>query len=346
MVEIYLNSSAWINWEKHDSRRIFRRWAVSESVRQILDRFYPDAYVGRHGKVYTDTSDFMRITGGDVIVLDGQHYLVLRDEMERSYGIEDPKYWVKRCRHLESGERRILKLVFHEEFSLQMGEIAVPCYRSPRKEARILDLVRGDFRFMQGVSAADDAGNNVRILDVVKGRRLDNWIHELEVDHKTYFFEYLPGILKKFIVSCQGIAYLHAHGEKHGDIRRDHLWVAYDRDDYVWIDFDYTFNFHENPFGLDIFGIGGLLLYIVGKGFYSQEDIVRPGDNGRDAPSIVPGDFLLVFKNRLANLKKIFPYIPDELNQVLMHFSSSTRVYYETMDEFLGDLRPCLEQMG
>jgi hypothetical protein len=58
----------------------------------------------------------MRITGGDVIILAGEHYLVLRDEMERSFGVEDPKYWVKRCRHLESGERRILKLVFYETF--------------------------------------------------------------------------------------------------------------------------------------------------------------------------------------------------------------------------------------
>ncbi|MFO7912326.1 MAG: serine/threonine protein kinase, partial [Desulfotignum sp.] len=126
---------------------------MSESVRQILDRFQPDAYRGRLGKVYTDTSDFMRITGGDVIVLDRQHYLVFRDEVERSYGIEDPKYWVKRCRHLESGERRLLKLVFHEKFTLQMGELKILCYRSPRKEARILDLVRGDSRFMQGFSA-------------------------------------------------------------------------------------------------------------------------------------------------------------------------------------------------
>ena len=41
---------------------------MSESVKQILNRFQSDAYMGRQGRVYTDTSDFMRITGGDVIV--------------------------------------------------------------------------------------------------------------------------------------------------------------------------------------------------------------------------------------------------------------------------------------
>ncbi|MBG0779683.1 MAG: serine/threonine protein kinase [Desulfotignum balticum] len=318
---------------------------MSETVKQILDRLYPDGYMGRLGKVYTDTSDFMRITGGDVIVLAGEHYLVLRDEVERSFGVEDPKYWVKRCRHLESGERRILKLVFYETFSLSMGEMKIPCYRSPRKEARILDLVRNDPRFMQGFPAADEAGNNVRVLYVVQGKRLDNWIDDLDVDHLTYFQTHLPGILEKFIVSCQAINDLHRMGEKHVDIRRDHLWVAYESGNYVWIDFDYTFSFHENPFGLDIFGLGGLLLYIVGKGFYSHEEARQLIDRNRKIPAIEPEDFLLVFKNRLANLQKIFPYIPDALNQMLLHFSSGSRVYYETMDEFLQDLTTCLKQV-
>jgi signal peptidase I len=318
---------------------------MSETVKQILNRFQSDAYMGRQGKVYTDTSDFMRITGGDVIVFKDGHYLVLRDEVERSYGIEDPKYWVKRCRHLESGERRLLKLVFYEKFFLQMGDIKITCYRSPRKEARILDLVRGDLRFMQGFSAEDEKGNTIRVLDVVKGKRLDNWIYELDVDHRTYFFEYLPQILEKFIGACEAIAYLHANGEKHGDIRRDHLWRETSSGDYVWIDFDYTFDFHENPFGLDVFGLGGLLLYIVGKGFYSQNDIITLFGDKKKAPDIEQGDFLLVFKNRLANLHKIFPYIPEDLNWVLMHFSAGASVYYETVGEFLSELAPCLKNM-
>jgi hypothetical protein len=318
---------------------------MPETAKQILDRFYPKGYPGRRGIVYTDTSDFMRITGGDVIALAGEHYLVLRDEMERSFGVEDPKYWVKRCRHLESGERRILKLVFYEKFSLQMGDMAIPCFRSPRKEARILEKVWNDPRFMQGFSAEDTAGNNIRVLYVVQGKRLDQWIEDLEMDHRTYFETQLHAILEKFIISCQAINDLHRMGEKHGDIRRDHLWVTYDTGDYVWIDFDYTFNFHENPFGLDIFGLGGLLLYIVGKGFYSHEDLGALTGRLQKAPSVGPDDFLLVFKNRLANLQKIFPYIPDTLNQVLMHFSSGARVYYETLDELIADLVSCLKQV-
>ena len=31
-------------------------------------------------------------------------------------------------------------------------------------------------------------------------------------------------------------------------------------------------------------------------------------------------DVNIVFHNRVANLKKVYPYIPDSLNRVLMHF--------------------------
>jgi hypothetical protein len=45
-----------------------------------------------------------------------------------------------------------------------------------------------------------------------------------------------------------------------------------------------------------------------------------------------------VFHNRVANLKKIYPYIPESLNRVLMHFSAGAQVYYEKTEELLEDL--------
>ena len=87
-------------------------------VKELIDQLQPETYIGRYGKIYTDTSDFMRISYGDIIKIGGRHYLVLRDEVERSFGLEDPKYWVKRCKLLETGERKILKLVFYEKFWL------------------------------------------------------------------------------------------------------------------------------------------------------------------------------------------------------------------------------------
>jgi hypothetical protein len=54
-------------------------------------------------------------------------------------------------------------------------------------------------------------------------------------------------------------------------------------------------------------------------------------------------DYLLLFRNRMANLGKLFPYIPKELNWMLLHFSCGTNVFYDTTDEFLKDLRACLQ---
>lgn len=312
---------------------------------EIIRQFDPDFPRKRAGQLVRDTTEFMDIQYGDVIELSGRHYLVLRDERERSFGVEDPKYWVKRCRDLETSERKILKLVFYERFPVSLGNMEIECFRSPRKEARILDLVRGDARFMQGRACEDSVGNNIRILDIVQGNLLSLAIDRLDADHKTYFFELLPDILDRFAEACRAIEFLHRHGENHGDIRRDHLWLERDTGNYVWIDFDYTYEFHENPFGLDIFGLGNLLLFLCGKKFCTSFNISRPDFDGHVDSSPEAADFSLLFKHRLANLRKVYPYIPQSLNNVLMHFSSATEVFYTSVGELLDELLPCIDDI-
>lgn len=314
---------------------------MSKEVRELVKRYRPNLSIGEYGDIFTDTTEFMKIESGDVIKLEGLHYLVIRDEAERSFGIEDPKYWVKRCIILETGDRKILKLVFHEKFLLKLGSLKIDCYRSPEKETRILDLIHGDLRFMQGVTKRDEKGNPVRVLDIVRGKRLDVAVSNINIDYATYFSEHFPGILLKFIEACKAIKLLHAHGETHGDIRRDHLWIEHGTGKYIWIDFDYTHDFKESPFGLDLFGLGSLLIFLSGKGLYTIPALAELGISKEKADSIEPGDFSLLYKNRIVNLKKLFSWIPDELNNILMHFSSSSEVFYETVDELLEDLEVC-----
>ena len=315
---------------------------MSRIVKNLVQKMHPHTSLGRFGNLYTDTTEFMNIDHGDVILVGGLHYLVLRNEKESSFGVEDPKYWVKRCRELETGERRILKLVFYEKFPINLGDIDVVAYRSPRKEARILDLVRGDDRFMQGFSVDDSAGNNVRILSVVRGKRLADMVDELDVDHRAYFFDYLPEILEKFLVACEGIRLLHVHGENHGDIRRDHLFVEYSTGNYVWIDFDYTYDFHENPFGLDLFGLGNMLLFLVGKRFYTPHNLSQ-FLHKEHQEVFEYNDFSMLFKSRLVNLGKVYSYLPEELLVVLMHFSLGAHIFYTYIDDFLTDLNRCIK---
>jgi hypothetical protein len=47
----------------------------------------------------------------------------------------------------------------------------------------------------------------------------------------------------------------------------------------------------------------------------------------------------------VVNLRKIFPYIPEDLNRVLMHYSAASEVFYESVPELLADLEPCLDAL-
>ncbi len=314
---------------------------MNEDLRDLVHYYLPKFPIQRLGRLVTDTTDFTSIDYGDVIRLGDRHYMVLRDEAERRFGLEDFKFWVKRCKCLETGKSAILKLVFHEEFTQHIGPMSFRSFRSEAKEARILDLVKDDPRFMHGFSLYDEAENLVRVLEVIRGKRLDVVIDNLPGDHLEYFETRLLDMLELFIVACEAIGFLHANGERHGDVRRDHIWVETRTGKVRWIDFDYAFEAHANPFALDLFGLGNALLFVVGKQIYTPPLF----QDMEGADSIVPEDFSVVIRNRLVNLRRLFPYIPKKLNNVLMHFSAGAEVYYDSVDEFLDDLRPCLEYL-
>lgn len=312
------------------------------SVRALVEHYAPPVSVSSYGTVFTDTTEFMNITYGDVIAVGGRNYLVLGDERERRFGMEDPKFWVKRCVELESGLYRILKLEFAENFDQHIGPLTITCHRSAAKEARILRLVEGDARFMQGQAHRDAKGNLVRVLERVAGRRLDLNVEDIHADHRTYFHELYPDILERFIRACKAIHFLHEHGETHGDIRRDHLYVDHATGEYCWIDFDYGYDASENPFGLDLFGLGNILAFTTGKGVHTIQDRAQADPA---SPDVSEADCALFFRHRIVNLRKLFPYVPEDLNRVLMHYSSASEVYYETVPELLADLEPCLDTL-
>jgi serine/threonine protein kinase len=300
-------------------------------------RWMPDGWKAQDLRVHTDTSDFFDVQFGHVLLLEGRPYLIRNSPREGRFGLEeDVKHWVKRAIDLPSGEMCIVKMVFHEKFTTSIGGISFECFRSPRKEARILELVRDHPHFMHGISASDEKGNTVRVLEYISGKRLSDHIADLRQPHEAYFYETLPAILRHFCACLKAIDYLHEHGEKHGDIRRDHILIDGRSGNYRWIDFDYNFRHRENIYGYDLFGLGNVLVYIVGKG-----DVLL-GDLRRRKPALLAGlreaDLNIVFHNRLANLQKAYPYIPDSLNRVLLHFSVGANWYYERTAQLVQDL--------
>ena len=243
-------------------------------------------------------------------------------------------YWLILCQVLATD----LLEMFNESFHITYESVRIKCYRSPQKEARMLDLVRGDARFMQGRTAKDAADNPVRIIDIISGMRIDTVVANIKTDHETYFHEHFPAILNRFIGACEAIGHLHDQGEQHGDISLDHLMREHGTGELRWIDFDYAYETQANPFALDLFGLGRMLGCIMGKWIHTVHTLHDFGldwaDLGLDA-----NDFSCVHKNEIMNLRKLFPYIPERLNRVLLHFSEGAEIGYDTVAEFVGEMK-------
>ena len=295
------------------------------------------------GRIVTDTTEFHRIDYKDIIEVGNRQYSVIGDAKEMRFGIEDPKFWVKRVYDLETKERKIIKLVFYESFVTTLAGIEINCFRSPLKEAKILELVKDHPYFMQGQAFDDEKGNNVRILDVVRGQNVFVFVDSLHMKHEKYFQEVMPSILTKIIKAFEAIMFLHSHGFRHGDIRNDHLIMERASGNYVWIDFDYDFETSESPFSLDLFGMGNILLYVIGQGFHLYYSISHDEQKYGDLRNrITKEDFSILEPSRFLNLKKFYPYIPKLLNDILMHFSEGADIYYESSYELIEDLKRCV----
>jgi hypothetical protein len=134
----------------------------------------------------------------------------------------------------------------------------------------------------------------------------------------------------------QAIGFLHEQRQKHGDIRRDHILLERKTGNYRWIDFDYDYYHEANMFGYDLFGLGNILVFLVGGGDLTIQTL--QAGHSPFLEKLSPADMNIIFNNRVANLQKIYPYIPDALNYVLLHFSNGANLYYENTGQLLEDL--------
>jgi hypothetical protein len=291
-------------------------------------------------RIFEDTSSYMNIVGGSVVRIGGNDYYVITDARENRFGVDDqPKFWVKYAIDLTTGTRKVIKLVFYEEFTADIGIVRIRCKRNPQKEAEILSAVRGNPRFMQGISITDPVGNLVRVIDAIPGYSMYHYLADLEMPHEAYFFDRLPEIMKKVLYCMDALAELQHQGLHHGDVRSDHIWIEHKTDRFVWIDFDYEVSHTD----YDLWSMGNLLIRVIGKGAHKLRDIERwPGDYPLCREPIIPEDRVLLYNDRIANLRKLFPYIPRELNDILMRFSTGAADFYKSLDQLSNDLHALL----
>jgi len=292
-------------------------------------------------KIFTDTTDYMYIDRGHIIDLEGRLYLVRGNETEGRFGLdEQPKFWVKRAISLKDGKKQILKLVCKESFKIQVGRFEITCSRSGDKEAQVLRLAHGDKRFMQGHSAQDARGNLVRVIDYIRGKDLLSHIHTLRISHEKYFHECFPSLLARTITAARAIQFLNENGLCHGDIRNDHILIEEESGDFRWIDFDLTQDFS----GFDLWSLGNILHCVVAKGFLSFRDAVL--ENPMLSGLLCDEDASSFFPHRIMNLRKVYPYIPDKLNKILLRFSKGAQIFYDSVAQCVEELGDCVQQRG
>jgi hypothetical protein len=227
---------------------------------------------------------------------------------------------------------RILKLVIEESFKVSVGAREVLCVRSAEKESKVLNLVRGDARFMQGRTVYDERGNPVRIIDFIRGTDLLTHLDSLRATHEEYCRALLPTILAKVADNIAALGRLHDAGLCHGDIRNDHLLVEHASGAYRWIDFDLEQGFPD----FDVWSVGNILHYVVAKGFMTFRAVLDTwpelsGKLSRDDASVF-------FPHRVMNLRKVYSYLPEKLNRVLLRFSFGASAGYDRISQITEDL--------
>jgi hypothetical protein len=306
---------------------------LRDEVEKYIHRRPPTVTI--HEKV----DDFFSINRGDIVLLDGRHYVISGTAREKSFGLDDePKYWVKHAYEVSTGRRKIIKMVFLEQFDLKYGEYTIRCFRSPAKEGRALKLVEGHPCFMQGHTTGAEENSEVRIIDYIKGSDLWGEIEGFGGTHEGYFHKFLPRLFQLILPALDALEFLHSLGIRHGDVRTDHLILDSETCQFRWIDYDYDFVFNEAPFALDLLGIGNMLSELVGQGERTIHTLRYNPSLNDTLLTLEPEDFSITEVGRLMNWKKIYPYIPEKLNRVLMHFSAGSDVFYESVDEIMEDL--------
>lgn len=291
--------------------------------------------------IITDTTDWMRIYRGDIIRLSCGDYLVRGNMREPRFGIDDqPKYWVFSAVDMSDGSEKIIKTVFHEEFHAHIGILRIRCYRNPVKEGQVLDLVRGDKRFMQGYICIDEKGNTIRIIDYIRGKSFFQYIPLIEKKHYEYFYTDLPVILWKLFDSFEAIHFLHQHRFCHGDIRNDHIIVESGSGNYRWIDFDLM----QDVSDFDLWSCGNIVAYAVAKGLKTFDQVFKNNEFPEEVKnSLTPDDASAFYNYRIMNLRKLYPYIPMKLSKILLHFTMKPIAYYRDLKEFITDFGEMLD---
>ncbi len=165
----------------------------------------------------------------------------------------------------------------------------------------------------------------------------------MKVSHEEYFHTIFPQIFSKLIDCFEAIGFLHDNDLCHGDIRNDHIFIEEETGLYRWIDFDLKQDFSD----FDIWSLGNVLLFCAGMGTRTFHEVLQSSEYSDSIKSDLTADDASAFyEHRIMNLKKLFPYIPERLNDILLHFTLNTTRFYETTSQIVADMGEAFGDLG
>jgi serine/threonine protein kinase len=196
---------------------------------------------------------------------------------------------------------------------------------------------------MQGKSFHDDSDNNVRVMDFISSKSLYDIItEEMKISHEEYYYTCLAAVLEKLVVCYEGIQIVHNESLVHGDIRSDHILVDEQNGEFRWIDFDLD----QHSATYDVLLLGRVLHFVVGKGMNTVRSIQESGMFSPEVlASVQSGDIGWYYPQRVMNLRKLYPYIDRDLNDILMKFSAGAEVNYSTVSKLVEDLKEVIPKI-
>jgi len=112
--------------------------------------------------------------------------------------------------------------------------------------------------------------------------------------------------------------------------------VERDTGRYRWIDFDYDYKEKDDLTSHDVFEMGTLLAFVVGKDYLSYSQLKRISPE--IASNLKPSDMLAIFPNQVANLKLVYPYIHDQINEIILRFAQGSQHEYSDAHMLAADI--------
>ena len=268
-------------------------------------------------KIIEDTTKKKNV--GDIVRLGRARYRIVRSRHNT--------FHTKKARRLDTNEYVWLK--FHLA-GAQMGKMEAR--RIKKLQERPID------HFVNGQTFEDSKGNIVNIFEHIEGETLHEVIQGIKVGHREYFKDHFPDLALKLLDLARALQELHERLKiTHSDIHLKNIIIQDGTRKPFLIDYDFPI-MSERYSDIEELGLSLLDLALkstCAEGSHTLYDFPKLEFTGGE----------LWDEEVILNARKIYSYIPEDINNILLRFADDCENRYKTASEFADDLEKALRNM-